>query len=59
MLAEIFMLRCEAEARRDQSEHAANEAAACWLFVLLVLLATAGRKPAAAWNRCLLAVRFR
>jgi hypothetical protein len=26
MLAEIFMLRCEAAARNTQSEHAANEA---------------------------------
>jgi hypothetical protein len=45
MLAEIFMLRCEAAARNIQSKHAANEAGARWV-------ATMGlrRKLATAWN---------
>ena len=56
MLADIFVLWCEAAARNTQSEHAANEAGARWVFVLR---ATMGRKLATAWNRYLLAVRFR
>jgi hypothetical protein len=42
MLAEIFMLRCEAAARNTQSEHAANEAAARWVGLR--------RKLATGWN---------
>ena len=46
MLAEIFMLRCEAAARNVQSEHAANEARR-----ISVLPASMGvrRKLATAW----------
>jgi hypothetical protein len=49
MLAEIFMLRCEAAARNIQSEHAANEAGARWVSVLVAAMGLR-RKLATAWN---------
>ena len=49
MLAEIFMLRCEAAARNIQSEHAANEARARWDSVLPATMGLR-QKFATVWN---------
>jgi hypothetical protein len=49
MLAEIFMLRCEAAARNTQSKHAANEAGARWVSVLPATIELQ-RKLTTAWN---------
>jgi hypothetical protein len=44
MLAEIFMLRCEAAARNTQSKHAENEAGARWVSVLFATMELLDRK---------------
>ena len=49
MLAEIFMLRCEAAARNIHSEHAANEAGARWVSILPPTMGLQ-RKFLTAWN---------
>ena len=51
MLAEIFMLRCEAAARNTQSEYAATKAGARarWVFMFTETIGLR-RKLATAWT---------